>query len=64
MLGSCVKANIIQLCLEKERKTDVHTRSRSHELKKKAGNEFKLDYIKECKLMHWRKIILPVHAQR
>lgn len=30
-------------CLEKERKADVHTRSRSHELRKKPRNEFKLD---------------------
>jgi len=33
----------IQLCLEKERMTDVRVRSRSHELRKKPCNEFKLD---------------------
>lgn len=33
----------IQFCLEKERKTDVHVRSRSHELRKKPHNVFKLD---------------------
>lgn len=32
-----------QLCLEKERKTDMYIRSRSHELRKKTHNEFKLD---------------------
>lgn len=32
-----------QLCLEKERKTDMYIRGRSHELRKKTHNEFKLD---------------------